>query len=260
MKIQFLGTAGSALLEDQNYSSILIDDVILLDCGEGTTQRLIKLGFINNIRLICITHLHNDHFVGIFSLLWHYWIISQRTIPLIIIGPPETKKTIQTILKLINTPDNVFKFKFIFYELKDINSIQKLEIDFKPYTIQSIKADHKPITFSYRIFDIRNNKSLTYTGDTRFTERIIELADGSNLLICESTVPDNFYEFAKRYFHCTPSDAGQIATKANVEILALTHISPLFRKEKEMGEFKEEASKKFKNKIVVAKDLFILYI
>lgn len=62
MKITFLGTAGSIMTENKSFPSILINNDLLLDCGEACTQKLLKLKFINTIDTICISHLHGDHF------------------------------------------------------------------------------------------------------------------------------------------------------------------------------------------------------
>ena len=71
MKITFLGTAGSTLSEHRSYPAILINKDLLLDCGEGTTQKLLQVNAINTIKTIFFTHLHNDHLLGVFSLLWY---------------------------------------------------------------------------------------------------------------------------------------------------------------------------------------------
>ncbi|MBD3230096.1 MAG: hypothetical protein GF329_18095 [Candidatus Lokiarchaeota archaeon] len=258
MKVTFIGTAGSALTAELSYSSILINDDLLLDCGEGTTQKLIKLGYINNLKIICITHLHNDHFIGLFSILWYYWIETQRKTPLKIIGPPKTEYTIRKILELINTPKNVFNFKMIFRELKDTNEIQVAEKN--TYKITAIKMEHQPINFGFRIEDISEKKAIFYTGDTKSNERILKLSKNCELLICECTFPDELSEFAHKYNHCTPYDAAILGNKAEVKKLVLTHISSIFQNEEELEKIKNQAKQQSKNEVIVAKDLLTLEI
>ena len=258
MKIQFIGTSGSAITETETYSSILIDDTILLDCGEGTTQKLIKLKVIDKINLICITHLHNDHFLGIFSLLWYYWIMGRSKKPLLIIGPPNIKSTINTIFDLINTPKNVFNFEIRYRILKDDNTIQLFE--FENYIIKALKMEHNPISFAYRVYEKNSEKSITYTGDTKPNDRLILLAENSDILISESTFPDKYSVFAHKYNHCTPKDAAILANKSKSKMLIITHISALFKKEKERDKFIDEAKRIYKNKIIIAKDLLNINI
>ncbi len=258
MKITFIGTVGSALTKELTYSSILIDDSLLLDCGEGTTQKLISLNCINSIENICLTHLHNDHFLGIFSMLWYYWIISQRKNALKIIGPPNTDSTITSILKLINTPDDAIKFDLKFEILRNTDKIQIFKL--LNYNIKSIRVVHTPIAFAYRIENINSKKSICYVGDSSSCENIINLAKKCDVLICESTFPDEYKKFAHKYGHCTPSDAAEIANQAEIKTLILTHISAVFQNEKDLNRIKNQAENKFKNKIIIAKDLMTLKI
>ncbi|TFF88837.1 MAG: MBL fold metallo-hydrolase [Promethearchaeota archaeon] len=257
MKIIFLGTCGSALTADLTYSSILINQDLLLDCGEGCTNKVLKLGVIENLKTICITHLHNDHFLGLFSILWYYWIVTQRKESLKIIGPPKTEFTVRKILGLINTPKNALKFEMNFIELEDIETVQVIENN--GYHIKAIKMDHHPISFGYRVED-SNKKSVFYTGDTKPNDRIVKISKNCDLLIIESTFPDDFSNFAHKYHHCTPYDAGLLAQKAEVKKLALTHISSLFQNEKEIKKIEKQAKKQFKNEVIIAKDLLTIEI
>ena len=63
MKATFLGTARSILTAEKSFPSILIDENLLLDCGEGTTQKLIQINSIGKVKSIYLTHLHADYFM-----------------------------------------------------------------------------------------------------------------------------------------------------------------------------------------------------
>ena len=88
--------------------------------------------------------------------------------------------------------------------------------------------------------------------DTRFHESIAKEVKDSDILVCESTYIDDNKDKAEEYMHLTSSQAGEIAKKANVEKLYLTHISQRY----EMCEPKilKEAKKKF-SKTIIAEDL-----
>ena len=119
MKVTFIGTAGSTAAKNKGYPAILINDDLLLDCGEGTTQKLVQINSIKNIKTICLTHLHMDHYLGLFSLLWYYWL-HNRNDDLTLIGPIGTKDTVKKILSLVNTPESMMKsFKIIYKEIKE---------------------------------------------------------------------------------------------------------------------------------------------
>jgi len=253
MKIKLLGTAGSLIAKNRGCPAILINDDMLLDCGEGTTQKLVQLELIENIKTICITHLHNDHFLGAFSLLWHYWL-NQRKEDLKIIGPRQLKSTFETILELTHTPEGMMtSFKVKYEELKETNTIHTIR---GHYQIQYISMEHGFPAFAYRIES--NGKSFCYSGDTKPTDNLIQIAHNCDLLVCECTLPDDMHEFAHKHNHCTPSDVGKIASKSNSKKLVLTHISSFFLDR--IDEFKASAEKFFNKEVIIAEDLMELEI
>lgn len=65
MQIYLIGTSGSSITANRTTTSILVDDDLLIDVGEGATQKLLKIGKFKNIQTILISHLHVDHFIGI---------------------------------------------------------------------------------------------------------------------------------------------------------------------------------------------------
>lgn len=71
----------------------------------------------------------------------------------------------------------------------------------------------------------RPGRKIVYSGDTRPSERIIDLARNADVLIHEATLSDELAEKAEEEGHSTPSEAAQIALRANVKLLVLTHIS-----------------------------------
>ncbi|MEM3402486.1 MAG: ribonuclease Z, partial [Candidatus Hadarchaeales archaeon] len=102
----------------------------------------------------------------------------------------------------------------------------------------------------------RPGRKIVYTGDTKPTERIVELARGADVLIHEATLSDDLSEKADENFHSTPSGAATIAKKAGVKLLVLTHISPRYE---DVTVLLEQAMKIFPNTIV-AEDLMELEV
>ncbi|MBS7660151.1 ribonuclease Z, partial [Candidatus Bathyarchaeota archaeon] len=71
----------------------------------------------------------------------------------------------------------------------------------------------------------RPGRKIVYSGDTRPSEKIANLAKNADVLIHEATLSDELAEKAEEEGHSTPSEAAQVALKANVKLLVLTHIS-----------------------------------
>ena len=73
LDVTLLGTGGGMPLPGRYLSATLITyrgNKILIDCGEGTqvSMREINSGF-KSIDMICITHIHGDHIIGLPGLL-----------------------------------------------------------------------------------------------------------------------------------------------------------------------------------------------
>ncbi len=90
MRIIILGTAGAVPSETTNLPAIMLEyegNQVLFDCGEDVQRQFLraKLKF-NSPLVICISHMHGDHVIGLPGLLFNF-NMGDRTAPLTIIGP-----------------------------------------------------------------------------------------------------------------------------------------------------------------------------
>jgi ribonuclease Z len=85
-----LGTSAAVPSGGRHFASIAYvaeKYVVLFDCGEGTQFRLIEAGIrTSRIRVIAISHLHGDHYLGLPGLL-STMVMQQRENPLALIAP-----------------------------------------------------------------------------------------------------------------------------------------------------------------------------
>jgi ribonuclease BN (tRNA processing enzyme) len=93
---------------------------------------------------------------------------------------------------------------------------------------------------------------VVYSGDTDYSENLIALSKDADVLICESAVPDDF----RVKGHLTPSLAGDIATRAGVKKLILTHFYP----ECDNADIEFEVRKAYDGPLVLAEDLMEIKI
>ncbi|MFQ6068383.1 MAG: ribonuclease Z [Candidatus Bathyarchaeia archaeon] len=75
----------------------------------------------------------------------------------------------------------------------------------------------------------RPGRKVVYTGDSRSSKSLVELAEDADLLIHDCTFDDELAERAKEDGHSTPSQAVKTAKKAKVKRLILTHISARYK-------------------------------
>ena len=102
----------------------------------------------------------------------------------------------------------------------------------------------------------RPGRKIVYSGDTRPCMSLVRLAENADLLIHDATLDDELAEKAYEDGHSTPSQAAEIARKAGVDRLALTHISARYKSAEKLL---EQAKKVFPN-VFVAEDFMKIEI
>lgn len=152
IKIIFLGNSASAPTSTRNLTSVLLNyngENYLFDCPENTQQQVMKakqsLMKINNI---FISHLHGDHYFGLFGLLSSFKL-SNRTLPLTIFVPTGSKKTLDSLIQ--QTIDNkTLDYKITIKETNAGKILDTTEIQ-----VNAIALDHSIKTNGY-IFKIKD--------------------------------------------------------------------------------------------------------
>jgi ribonuclease BN (tRNA processing enzyme) len=155
----------------------------LIDCGATTLIGMHRLGLAtNDIDMVCVTHLHGDHFGGLPWLLIDAQYASKRTRPLVVTGPRGIEKRFLTAAEAVY-PDITkcpcaFGFEFIEYEEQVPLSLKG--VDITPFEVKH-PSGAPPYALRFGIED----KVLSFTGDTGWTENLAPAAQGADLLISE---------------------------------------------------------------------------
>ena len=224
---------------------------LLFDSGPGTMRRLLEAHTtIFEISHIFYSHLHPDHsgeFVP-FLFATKYPENNRRTTPLTVAGGwgfldfYEALKTVYgRWVELAPQQMNIIEF-----DNQRTDSRQ-----FENFTVKTAPVAHNPESIAYRVTG-PGGYSVVYTGDTDYSETIIDLAKNTDLLICECALPDRF----RAKGHLTPSLAGDLATKAGVRQLVLTHFYPQCDNE----DIAAECRKTFSGPLILAEDLMQLEV
>lgn len=254
IRIYFLGTGAAVPIGKRNLPCIVLKingDLYLFDSGEGCQYQLFKSGLgIVKIKAIFITHLHGDHFLGLFGMLQSMYMLNKKS-PLHIYGPGELGNMIKTFL-----PFGLEKlgFDISFKEISEWNEIYRDD----NIIVTSFPVRHGTIRAFGYIIDIRKRirKKIVYTGDTCPIDTVVEAARNADILIHESTFTSEFREEALKQGHSTAADAALIAQKANVNLLVLTHLSARYDNDYDLF---IDAYRFFK-KVIVAHDYMSLII
>lgn len=196
LKVTILGSGGGPAVDLQRFGpSILVEtsvgDKLLFDCGRGFAQRLTEYGVsLGAVDKLFLTHLHSDHILSIPDLLLVGWM-QGRKVPLQIWGPAGTKSMMDYMGK---TFEFDIRARADFDDRLSNDAIRSSGTDIQEGTIyekngvrvMAFLVDHGPVkpAFGYRV-DYAG-RSLAMSGDTRFSENLINHSQGVDLLIHEA--------------------------------------------------------------------------
>jgi len=290
MQITFLGTSCMMPTKERNPSAAILQfktDGILFDCGEGT-QRQMKIAGISlsKVTKLCISHWHGDHVLGLPGLLLTIASLDlSRAVD--IYGPPGSKRAFHALfggiefeakfnIRLHEVKEGVFfenddfvleclplehpvpcvGFAFTEKDRRRIKLpvVQKFGIPEGPelgklQRGQTITWKGKKVTAEEATTLIKGRK-ITFITDTIMTETCFTLAANADILIIDSTYTSKLKDKAAEHGHLTALEAAQIASRAGVKKLILTHFSARY---KNTLELEEEARTVFDN-VVCAED------
>jgi ribonuclease Z len=157
MNITFLGTSSGVPTKTRNVSASVVKMEsskawCLVDCGEGTQHQLLKVPFsLNNLKMICITHMHGDHCFGLPGLLATA-SMSNRTKPLIIVGPAELQTWLESTIELTQSR--------LTYPLEFVNvATQSDRLETYGFFIERVALSHRVPSFAY-VFTEKNMKPM----------------------------------------------------------------------------------------------------
>ena len=110
-----------------------------------------------------------------------------------------------------------------------------------------------PQFFNAAAFRIdHKDKSVTYSGDSCYDNRLINLATNSDLALFEASVaPSAYRSSGPRPNHLSPYECGRIAKLAKVKTLALVHLYD----NSSSTEIIEEVRRNFEGRLILTHDM-----
>ncbi|HEY5989434.1 MAG TPA: ribonuclease Z, partial [Streptosporangiaceae bacterium] len=105
-----------------------------------------------------------------------------------------------------------------------------------------------------QVSEPRRGQRFAFIMDTRLCDAAFSLAEGADMVVCESTFADSDAALADEYGHLTASQAGRIAAESGARLLVLTHFSQRYPDDNGQR-LVTEAAAVFTGQIAAAHDL-----
>lgn len=250
IRINILGSGTCVPSLSRSSCSILVEALgkkILFDCGPGTMRRLLEAGHsIFDVDIILLSHFHADHcgeFVNFLFSTKYPYDDQRKGRPLMVGGGLGFLGFYEG---LRNVYGDWMESPTALFEKKEISAGSS--IYFEGVNILTSAVAHKPESLAYRI-EV-GGFSAVYSGDTDYSEALIDFVKGCDVFVCESAMPDAM----KVPGHLTPSLAGEIAEKAGAKHLVLTHFYP----ECAEVDIEKECRRSYSGMLTLAEDLMTL--
>ena len=239
-------------------------DRLLFDCAEGTQRQLLRssVGLVD-LHEIFITHFHADHVLGLPGMLKTF-ALRGRELPLDLYGPRGLRDLLGSLKRVVGRltydvrlveldpgavleRDNYRLATFgVFHGVSslgwsliettrpgrfDVEQADALGVPNGPERGQLqhgrpvVLADGRTVTPEQVLGAARPGRKIVITGDTAPSDEIVEAAWGADVLVTEATFAEEERDRAEETLHQTAAQAAELAQRAEVELLALTHLS-----------------------------------
>ena len=246
----------------------------IVDFGPGIVRQANKLytqdndAYISlkpsNLEVAFLTHLHSDHTTGYPDLIFTPWVLERDT-PLKVFGPVGIKSMTENVLEAYGSdiryridgsePANETGWNV---EVDEIDEGIIYQDDLVEVVAFKVNHGSWENAFGYKFTTA--DKTIIISGDTAPSEKLIEMAKGSDILVHEVYSQSGFERRSdvwKNYHskhHTSTNELAEIANIAKPKLLLLTHI--LFWGSSE-EDIIDEIGSSYSGKVIVGEDLSV---
>lgn len=240
MVVTLLGTGSPEPRLDRFSASTLVQVAgknLLFDVGRGASMRLTQIGVsLGKIDAVFLTHYHSDHVVGLPDLWLTGWLppYGARQMPLRVYGPVGVNKLVEG-LKLAFNGDVAIRLLDGFSrpgsELAAIGFADSgVVLDADGVRVEAFRVHHgRHVDEAFGFKVSYQGRSLVISGDTDKSDKVVQAAKGSDLLVHEvaiaaSSMRDLPITKLILEHHVTPREAGEVFAASKPKLAAYSHL------------------------------------
>jgi ribonuclease BN (tRNA processing enzyme) len=228
MRLTVVGCAGSFPGPDSAASCYLLEADgfrLVIDLGNGALGALQRHAGLFDIDAVCLSHLHADHCVDLYSYsIARTYAPAGPQPPLPVYGPAGTRERIGLIHGADGDGGLMDRFTF--------ETLAPGSLSIGPFDVTTVRVNHPVETFGFRFS--HGGRTVAYTGDTGETEDVPLLARNCDVFLSEAAfldapdLPPNL--------HLSARQAAEYALRAGAGKLVLTHLQPWNDADKALAE------------------------
>ncbi|HEY6012374.1 MAG TPA: MBL fold metallo-hydrolase [Candidatus Limnocylindrales bacterium] len=216
MRLTILGGAGAWPPAGGACSGYLVEEAgfrLLIDPGYAVLPRLLELLGADAVDAVLVSHGHPDHVADLNPLLRARAL---RDVP----APPLPTFALPGALRAVLALDRPGMLDDAL-DLHEFDAGEAFRIG--PVALDSRLLPHYLPNAGLRL--TAGGRSITYTGDAGPSDALVELAQGTDLLLAEATYAERVPDDSAAYLN-SALEVGRQAARAEVDRLVLTHLQP----------------------------------
>jgi ribonuclease BN (tRNA processing enzyme) len=186
VKVRFLGSGDAFGSGGRFQTCIHVESgasQLLLDCGASSLIAMRRFGVDPQaIDTVILSHLHGDHFGGVPFLVLDGQF-KRRTRSLLVAGPPGVEKRVREAMEVFFPGSTRIERKF---ETRFVELADRVAVEVGPVHVTGYEVSHASGAPPFALRIDGEGKVLTYSGDTEWTESLVDAARGADLFIAEA--------------------------------------------------------------------------
>jgi ribonuclease Z len=246
MEITVVGSGTVVPRLERRQSCVAVEaggETLVFDLGSGAVRGMLRAGLDPfAVDRVFFTHFHPDHTVDLVTLLFtlKYGAPEQRTHPLHLTGP----EPFERFWESVTGAWGAWMVGDYPLEVSELAHVCPSPLQLSGARLSWAPAEHRPESIAYRLDGVGG--SFVYTGDTEYSESVVELARGAHTMIVECSFPDE----SPVPGHLTPAAVARMASESSVRQVVLTHIYPAA----DALDLPAEVGRGYNGEVVVAQD------
>ena len=246
MEITVVGSGTVVPRLERRQSCVVVEasgETLYFDLGSGAVRGMLRVGLDPfAVDRLFFTHFHPDHTVDVVPLLFSikYGAEEERSRPLYLTGP----QPFRAFWGSVTSVWGEFMLGDYPTHVSELPHECPSPLDLPGCRLSWAPAEHRPESIAYRLDG--EEGSFVYTGDTEYSESVVDLARRAHTMLIECSFPDE----SPVPGHLTPSGVARIASEAGVRRVVLTHVYPAA----DELDLQAEVGRGFGGEVVVARD------